>query len=339
MFEKKTIFVVGAGASKEFGFPLGWELRDQIRALLKIDTRGPQWQGPGVQFLRDVARDKGREILDEYVVASKALYDNLPYFKSIDDFLFQRQTQPRVVELGKLAIAKLILDREQNSELKETSPNRRITDGTLKDTWLFAFVVMLVRGRALHDLESLFDNIGFVSFNYDRVLERFLTLAISEVCEVSQEVAIRLVSEKVFIHHAYGSLGPLPGFATKGPTLAFGARGGDLSWMAGGLKTYTESQHQRDAEERLKAEIGAAERLIFLGYGFHPQNMTLLTPANRLKNGEIIATVKDMEAPNVVGAKAQLSRFATMKQNVFQITMEDATCSELFRRYSMALTN
>jgi hypothetical protein len=36
MFQSKTLFVVGAGASKEAGLPIGEELTDRIATLLKL---------------------------------------------------------------------------------------------------------------------------------------------------------------------------------------------------------------------------------------------------------------------------------------------------------------
>ena len=45
MYKPNTVFIVGAGASKELGFPLGAELRDNISALL-VTERNHRAYGP-----------------------------------------------------------------------------------------------------------------------------------------------------------------------------------------------------------------------------------------------------------------------------------------------------
>ena len=37
MIEKKTVLVLGAGASKPYGFPTGGELQDEISAVLEAE--------------------------------------------------------------------------------------------------------------------------------------------------------------------------------------------------------------------------------------------------------------------------------------------------------------
>lgn len=40
MFKEKTVFVLGAGSSKEVGMPLGTELKANIAKMFMLDQRG-----------------------------------------------------------------------------------------------------------------------------------------------------------------------------------------------------------------------------------------------------------------------------------------------------------
>jgi hypothetical protein len=104
MFRRKTLFVVGAGASAEFGLPLGTLLARQITNKMDIRfERGLQFVGSGDQRLYEQLVQSKRVNPDQWQPAAMRIRDGLPFAQSIDDFLDQRRSDSWVNLYGKSA--------------------------------------------------------------------------------------------------------------------------------------------------------------------------------------------------------------------------------------------
>lgn len=108
MIEKRTVFILGAGASKPYGLPTGNELRcDIIRNFRK---------SYGDHLITQQATEKERvrrgypTICD--ATAFLSAFDGPNNMESIDLFLYR---QPRFERVGKLAILLSILRHERES--------------------------------------------------------------------------------------------------------------------------------------------------------------------------------------------------------------------------------
>jgi len=124
--------------------------------------------------------------------------------------------------------------------------------------------------------------IRFIVFNYDRCLEYFLLNALQLVYGLQRNEAATIV-DGLDIFHPYGVVAELP---LLGSGIPFG--GGDnlenlnvdLVGLSKGVKTYTEQMTAGDTLTRLHADMFWAEQFVFLGFGYHDQNLLMLTPAN-----------------------------------------------------------
>src|SRR3990172_1198198 len=181
MLKIPTVFVLGAGASAPYGYPVGRVLVEQIV------TRGV----PEGSVLHTNAFREFQTILKE----SGA--------DSIDAFL-ERRTD--LLPLGKLAIAHALIGYEQHERLWEDT---RITKtGPVPiDNWYKYLLNKLLVDVPFDKLAEM--PISFVTFNYDRSLEHFLfTALMRRYGKPEQDVAA--VLQRIPIVHVYGDLGPLP---------------------------------------------------------------------------------------------------------------------------------
>lgn len=142
MISKPTVFILGAGASKPYGYPLGWELRERILALPDDCELFPKLD----------------HAPNEFIQFKKALAESPA--ESIDAFLEHRDEFTRI---GKHAIAAELLKCEQRERLYDP--------GNEDDWYRYLFNRMTAGVRFDHFLQN---EVSFVTFNYDRSLEEYL---------------------------------------------------------------------------------------------------------------------------------------------------------------------
>jgi len=64
------------------------------------------------------------------------------------------------------------------------------------------------------------------------------------------------------------------------------------------IQTYTEQQFSRTIKEDIESALVGARIVIFLGFGFHQQNMNILKSADRRGAKHAIATALNIDAEN-----------------------------------------
>lgn len=248
MAKKDTVLILGAGASKPYGLPLGSELRHAILGmhagvLDKVFTEpGTALVTPG-QGQRFQAAFRGSQ---EY---------------SIDAFLGKRS---EFSEVGKHAIVRALLPMEDASRLLESDPD---------DHWYRYLVnVMPNRWDELKDCA-----ISFVTFNYDRSLELFLVKTWVHRFGVTEYEAFQMLKHFEIVH-VYGSLGSI-----EPNTPNYVPYGGEnqVDWYlhsaSKSLRVIPEDRVETNAEfERAKALIDRADILCILGFGYDPTNVERL---------------------------------------------------------------
>ncbi len=107
MIKKKTVFVLGAGASAPYGFPLGSDLYELVwKALLQ--NFPPR---------RNEFADSVREAGDFTQVEAESFANHLHKAgrESIDEFL---RHQPQYKTIGKIAIARAVVSRRSSASTK-----------------------------------------------------------------------------------------------------------------------------------------------------------------------------------------------------------------------------
>lgn len=334
----KTVFVVGAGASDEVGLPLGNALREKVAQALACKVEHGQITKinaalyPVYQIL---LTGKNQRDINAYLMASDRICRAMPSVISIDNFLDISRGDDAIEICGKLAIAHCILKAEASSTLfVDRQKGDLLNFKRLEPTWFGSFFKLLTENCHLNDLASRLSSIAFVIFNYDRCVEHFLLHALRNLYDISEEQATELIL-KIEIFHPYGMVGKLPWQSGK---IAFGANPNPVQLLevAQGLRTFTEQIDENSAElVSTRNTLREAKRVVFLGFAFHQQNVSLLMPSN----------VTMPMRTSVYGTSLGLSHsdareVSTQLSNLFQCEarLENVKSAELFGEYWRSLS-
>jgi hypothetical protein len=175
MFNRQTLFVVGAGASVEFGLPVGKALTTIIQKNdMRFEYPGKPIGGGDFDLFTQLTHRRGNEA-QPFQQAALLIRNGIGLALSIDDFLDPHRTNTYVNEYGKAAIVKSILEAERASSLFFAGPAERdlFNLEKCKDTWITKCFSMLGRGVPREERQEVFDHVSFVTFNYDRALNTF----------------------------------------------------------------------------------------------------------------------------------------------------------------------
>jgi hypothetical protein len=250
MIVKPTVFVLGAGAMVDYGFPTGWEL---VKDVIHKFTPRALW--------RELLRKHGHcsdEQVGEFLSALDGSAQN-----SVDAFLEERG---EFLEIGIAAMSIVLIDKEISEKLyQERDPSKN---------WL--------RNLMTHLRSPSFEKFGenavsFVTFNYDRSLEFFLCKALSETFGKSEKESGEQLS-RIPIIHLHGRLGYLP-WESKSDARPYEPIIDDeaLKACVKDVKVVNRNITINEGEfKRAKELLSQAERIYFLGVGFYNDNLARL---------------------------------------------------------------
>lgn len=325
MTKYKFTFVLGAGASQEVGLPVGTTLRDQIASLLNITFDfGRQKTGDSLVMaaIRECTQLPGAKEQDAnaYVHACRRIRDALPQSISIDNLIDTHRGNGLIEICGKLGIARAILRAERQSSLYFDPSNKPRPDlSRVAKAWLTPFFQLLTENCPLPLLPERLKSTAFVIFNYDRCLEQFLFHSLQNVYGVTEQQALDL-TRQLTILRPYGSVGALRSLGS-GRSIPFGGEpdASQLLELALGVKTFTEGIDPAKSDiQTIREAVTSTQKLVFLGFAFHPSNIDLLFPLEtRAVNGT---------STRVFFTDKGLSSSAT-----------DDICSELERRVTSSI--
>jgi hypothetical protein len=281
MFKSRTVFVVGAGASFELGFPLGWELKERIGKMTDFRFQDGSQLSSGDPAIHQVLHSSYRRAQTDpnrAYQSGRAMSAALPLAISIDNYLEAHSTDEHAQAVGKLGIVRAILQAEgkTNLAIRRGRSRTNFSDTTLQASWLTRLVRSLMEGVKREDTDGLFENVAFITFNYDRSLEEFLWRALQTYYGMSDTRAAKLVGTHV-VHHAYGSVGRLPWQSGDGAEAPYGedVEAGTLLELSKRIMTFSE-QVEHTHHTALTKCLSEARTVVFLGFGFLEQNMQLL---------------------------------------------------------------
>lgn len=293
MFRAKTVLVVGAGASAEFGFPLGSALLSSIAKKVDISYElGRQKRGDYVvaEALRN-ALDAQNDVThyNEHLHSAWQLVASSKQGLSIDNVLDALEDE-KAARVGKFGIVSCILAAEEASPLSkwvEHFPDK-VDITAFSKTWLDRLTKLLTEGRRKSEIGEIFENLSIVNFNYDRVIEQYLPFAIANYYGV-KPTEVREVMPQLPIFRPYGKAGNLPWESSEN-SVAFGhCRAADLEVAAQQILTFTEQVQDAELVSGIRNAMQSADRIVFLGFGYHRQNLELLR-SNAPKHVEICGT-------------------------------------------------
>lgn len=284
----KTVFVIGAGASKEAKLPTGIELKSQIAKLLDIRYGlGGQQQKTGDFIISNAleehvkSADGRRGKINPYLHEVWHIRDALPLAISIDNFIDSQKGNDKLALCGKLAIVRAILEAEKNSILyfKKEQADSNINFKKLEQTWYLPFFQLLTENCVKDDLKKRFQSITLIIFNYDRCIEHFIFHTLQKYYKISKNEAAD-ITQSINIYHPYGSTGSLP-WDNKEDTIDFGTDPNpkQLLKLSQGIKTFTEGTDPDSSEiKEIRKHLSTMDKLVFLGFAFHKLNMQLIKP-------------------------------------------------------------
>jgi hypothetical protein len=254
MITRATVLILGAGASYPYGYPLGQELVDN---LVKDAIM------PGSILRQDLAAINEYDLNDMLI---RRFGDELraSASPSIDVFLESRSD---FLEVGRVAIAAELL-RCENAGIFH-----------LKKGW---YPYLFNKMRDPGQFESFGENkLSIVTFNYDRSLEYFLYTALKNSFQNRQDEHVENF-KRIPIIHVHGQLGPCPPhdgvwpYATDIPPQRRREFAAHLPNFANQIKIIHEATSDTAEFQTAHDVLSRAERVCFLGFGYHELNLKRL---------------------------------------------------------------
>jgi len=240
------------------------------------------------------------------------------------------------VEIGRSAIASILLERENTGELFENWITKRgKSAGKKEGNWYDSLFGVLCDGVSFKEVGK--NKLSIITFNYDRSLEQYLLVALRNSYNKSETQCAEELG-KIPIIHVHGSLGSLP-WQSTGKSQAVVAY--DSNVRVEHVRAAAESiriipEATTDTPEFIKARnlISTASRLLFLGFGYHPANMKRLVP----ESVKIPAHVSGTSLGLSYGRKRAVERWnqnlsarsgSLIEKNVYSFLHEDISFSVL----------
>lgn len=258
ILEEQTVFILGAGASSPYNFPLGKQLKDnilkypddEINTILDVDERG---------FLTELIPEF-KEILR---------YGD---YSTIDEFL---EHKGRFRKLGAYYIVAALGKLERPEHL---FPQRDLYAELFK-----IFDIGSENGNILP--------IKVVSLNYERSLEYFLNKNCLYNCsEDSEKTALNKVS-RIQIIHAHGSLGELDS-VPYGKVLKEQSH---VKKAVDNIKIISDRLDDSEDFQNAQTIIAEARSIIFLGFGYHARTLKSLFAKSDLNTKDIYGTTYKLD--------------------------------------------
>lgn len=246
-----TVFILGAGASVDFRFPLGVQLRNRVcefcveRPNLLSDLGVPDDQ---VQHFRNELRYSGH--------------------RSVDVFI---EHNPEFMNVGKACIAGALLPFENEDWL--------FPPGASSPNWYEYLANEMGAGT-----DRWFENkLSVVTFNYDRSFEHYFTRVIAQRRRLNLERAHEEFQACVRVVHVHGSLGDYSRDLSYGGPMNATA----LAAAAGRLLVVSEVADTLPTFDQASELLSSAKRILFFGFGFHPDNVRRLRFFNQPASDEL----------------------------------------------------
>ena len=332
MFSARTVFVVGAGSSCEAKFPDGATLLGQIMSALDIRIDAGQRSRGDAQIVNAILDFSERSFNQEFVAYQDAAWrirDAAKIGVSIDNIIEQHDDSERIAVIGKIAIVRTILQAERNS-LLSIDPNKGdfLDPVDLRDTWYSRLTQVLTEGIARRNVQSIFDRVGFICFNYDRAIEHFLPHGLRAAYGLPFEETRALVKDRLRIIHPYGQIAPLPWMGAHGG-VDFGETAAQpLGALARNIKTFGERIEDETTLAAIRKMVGKAEQVVFLGFAFHRQNMDLIRPEGTAAQ-RVLATLYKVPKNEQFQIARDIHRMF-QKPGEGGLIMHEGTCASLF---------
>jgi hypothetical protein len=344
VFRAKTVFVIGAGASVEVSLPVGAQLLKQIANLTHI-TFDYNRQASGDRVIVEALKiilNEGSSVdkLRAHLHAGWQLGESAKQAISIDNVIDALE-DPEIELIGKLGIARAILNAEAASPMFQTAERhpQSLQLSNFDNTWYSSSTKLLTENVRKSRIDRIFENVEFINFNYDRCLEHYLPLSLGNYYGIPPE-AIQEVMQSLVVHRPYGIVGRLPWQHGSGPKVGFGKCSPSLlADVAQQIRTFTERVSEGGELSEIKSTIADADRIVFLGFAFHRQNVELLSQKVSY-NTELFGTAFGVSRSDCSVIEDEISNAFGIKGLVDdkRIVLANLTCNDFFNEHWRSLT-
>jgi len=262
MITKKTVLVLGAGASMPFGFPSGREIVEHICQKLTPHTDQPvrRKYPPTFSVLLN-CNFTSTQITNFKDALSRSGQT------SVDAFLEHRT---KFIDVGKSAIAAVLLPFERTDLLFKEMRTKRINN------WYEYLFSQLSTSFDRFDRNAL----SIITFNYDRSLEHYLFTALkNSYGKTDKECAEKL--NIIPIIHVHGKLGDFEWQHPHPSPVPYDSYSSNMdSEMVSRASKKIKIIHENIAEDiefkQAHQLLSEAARVYFLGFGFNQTNLERL---------------------------------------------------------------
>ena len=253
MITTPTTFIIGAGASTDYGLPTSAELRQEAHRL--------EPGNPAYQLIHSASiciPEKLNTVLDDL---RKHGTD------SIDEFMYDRQADALAMKVGRALIAVLL-----GSKFSDVySPDSL---GAEDLDWL-GYIIKMMRADASNCEEFVRGNteVRFVTFNFDSVIEDRFEKAIRNLYhgapEARLQAAVSAVQDQII--HVHGRLPSPPGHK-------FSADFQWLDWLKSALSEIhvIMDEIEDDTKNATHDAVKRSKILCFLGFAYASDNLKKL---------------------------------------------------------------
>ncbi|MDP3549816.1 MAG: hypothetical protein Q8R81_05420 [Novosphingobium sp.] len=326
----------------ELQFPSNGELLARViqgydfkRAGSETSTRD------GQLLLRNIYKlaERMNKPVEEVAAAAERLRNACRLGRSIDSVLEQYDHDPLVLACGKLAIAFFIGQAESRSSLKDVPrvPGELPLQGKVAEHWIYQLGQLITSGVPRSRIGQTLEQITVINFNYDRSVEHFLPYALMMAYGIELKEAQEVIADKLDVIHPHGMIGRLPWQKGEAPQAEWGAeQPWNLHAIAVQLKSLAERSVDRNAVRDLRLAVASAKRLVFLGFGFQPQNVDLLFENSLSHNPEVLVSTYGTSPGNAATIALMLRRLAGL-ESAEQLMLSPHKAWEVLRDYSLLL--
>ena len=313
---KRTLFFLGAGSSVSYGLPCGEQLIREICDDLKKES-------PLKIYLRyeiKISEDELKKFAQLFVEAVSS---------SIDQFLTYRED---LKDIGRCVIGAKLISYENIEVLNSKT-----------DDWFRLFLRHILHDcEYYNDASDVLSLFNFYTLNYDRTIEQILfQIFRSRYWKPDSDYPNieYLLSSACRVNHAHGMLGSLS-LEITGKSRPYNntfPKVETFKYICKCLGFWDDGSNKYYDNRYLNTYIENAERVIFLGFGFHPGILTRFQD-NILVGKEIFCTTKGVDEkkwleiirflnPKAAGGNPQFG-----DKKVDNIYFEES-CEDLIKRF------
>lgn len=297
MIKEKTVFVFGAGLSSDYKFPTGAQLRDEIASVCDTVTGGSKV----AENLKILNMDFTKEDLTNF---RRQLMNGV--FDTIDEFLEARK-HPIYRALGKATIAIALIRHE----------NPYVFQGRSSTNSFYNFLFKKMVNEATKENFSQ-NAVSFVTYNYDRSFEYFLSNSLLNRYEDIQDSEVDHIMSQMKIIHVHGSLGNMRWHGYNEREYDTTIDQNNVKIASEGIVNFNEVDGNYVGYKDARKELHEAKNVVFVGFGFHPLNLS------RLAEGDCLLGKKRIIATSLGLTSEEISKIFTIAKRYVPTHDENA---------------